>query len=199
MATRSGATSRARPRRPTPPPDCVWTDQGSPSGSSATASWRGGGRTPTRRSGPVPCYANTGRRRRREADVFFEQLRPRDDPRYVTLLVTREYPPGPGRELIPVKYWAGFYVTGWTPHHTQAPACPDNDPPPPGAKHELEPVGLLRQRRRSRHRTSLRATSSARSAQTRASASPSWSNRPVTSRDVLGSGMMCCVSRRRLM
>ena len=52
----------------------------------------------------------------------------RQRPSYITRLVTREYAPGPGRELIPVKSYAGFYVTGLgTPHAQQAPACDDND------------------------------------------------------------------------
>ncbi len=83
--------------------------------------------------GTVPCYTNHWPDTAAESDVFFSSHDLGSDPRYVTLLVTREYPPGPGRELIPVKYLAGFYITGWTPHRTQAPACPDNDPDPGGS------------------------------------------------------------------
>jgi hypothetical protein len=122
------ATARA-----TPPPDCVWTDQGMSVGhfrDGVMARWRS---NTDPALGQVPCYANNWPESQAEADDFFDNIRYRDDPRYVTLLVTREYPPGPGREEIPVKYWAGFYVTGWTHHHVQAPACPDNDPPPAGA------------------------------------------------------------------
>jgi hypothetical protein len=119
--------------RPTPPPDCVWTYQGGTVGQfrdGVVARWRS---NTDPALGQVPCYRNNWPQSQAEADVFFSNFSYAGDPRYVTLLVTREYAPGSGRELIPVKYWAGFYVTGWTPHHTQAPACPDNDPPPPGA------------------------------------------------------------------
>jgi hypothetical protein len=119
--------------RPTPPPDCVWTDQGMSVGQfrdGVVARWRSNTNPAL---GQVPCYANNWPENAGEAQDFFDNVRYRDDPRYVTLLVTREYWPGPGRELIPVKFWAGFYVTGWTHHHVQAPACPDNDPPPSGA------------------------------------------------------------------
>jgi hypothetical protein len=119
--------------RPTPPPDCVWTYQGGTVGQfrdGVVARWRS---NTDPALGQVPCYRNNWPQTQAEADDFFNNVRYAGDPRYVSLLVTREYAPGSGRELIPVKYWAGFYVTGWTPHHTQAPACPDNDPPPPGA------------------------------------------------------------------
>jgi hypothetical protein len=119
--------------RPDPPPDCVWTYQGGSVGQfrdGVVARWRS---NTDPALGQVPCYRNNWPQDQAAADDFFTNFRYANDPRYVTLLVTREYAPGSGRELIPVKYWAGFYVTGWTPHHTQAPACPDNDPPPPGA------------------------------------------------------------------
>jgi hypothetical protein len=119
--------------RPTPPPDCVWTYQGGTVGQfrdGVVARWRS---NTDPALGAVPCYRNNWPQTQAQADDFFNNIRYADDPRYVSLLVTREYAPGSGRELIPVKYWAGFYVTGWTPHHTQAPACPDNDPAPAGA------------------------------------------------------------------
>jgi hypothetical protein len=119
--------------RPIPPPDCVWTYQGGTVGQfrdGVVARWRS---NTDPALGQVPCYRNNWPQTQAQADDFFNNVRYAGDPRYVSLLVTREYAPGSGRELIPVKYWAGFYVTGWTPHHTQAPACADNDPPPPGA------------------------------------------------------------------
>jgi hypothetical protein len=48
------------------------------------------------------------------------------------LLVTSEFGIDDGREAVPIKYWAGFYVTGWTHHQQAAPACADNDPHPTG-------------------------------------------------------------------
>jgi hypothetical protein len=52
------------------------------------------------------------------------------DPRLVTLFVT-EFGAfaGTGSTIVPIKYFAGFYVTGWDYSH-QTLGCPDNDPHP---------------------------------------------------------------------
>lgn len=72
------------------------------------------------------------------ADVnpFFLNYDFANDPRYVTLVITDFTAfTGSGAENIPVKYFAGFYATGWD----RGPAgggnqtgCPDNDPHPLG-------------------------------------------------------------------
>ena len=51
------------------------------------------------------------------------------DKRLVTLLVT-EYGAfaGTGSTIVPIKYFAGFYITGWDYSH-QTPGCPDPDGP----------------------------------------------------------------------
>lgn len=119
--------------KPTPPPDCVLTGQGMTVGNfspGVDARWRSN-TDPS--LGEVPCYRNNWPQTQAQADDFFDNVRYAGDPRYVSLLVTRHYPPTPGHDLMPVKYWAGFYVTGWTPHGAGTPACPDNDPAPPGA------------------------------------------------------------------
>ena len=52
------------------------------------------------------------------------------DPRLVTLIVT-EFAAfaGTGSTIVPIKYFAGFYVTGWD-YSNLTSGCPDNDPHP---------------------------------------------------------------------
>lgn len=52
------------------------------------------------------------------------------DPRMVTLVVT-EFGAfaGTGSTIVPIKYFAGFYVTGWD-YSNHTPGCSDNDPHP---------------------------------------------------------------------
>jgi hypothetical protein len=61
---------------------------------------------------------------------------PDDDPRYVTLIVTNFAGfSGSGATVVPIRYFAGFYITGY--FHMQSangcttPAPPDDLPPPP--------------------------------------------------------------------
>ena len=65
-----------------------------------------------------------------------------NDPRYVTLIVTDDTAfTGSGNEPLPIKYFAGFYVTGWDYHPQQSPGCADNDPHPiygTGYNHSLD-------------------------------------------------------------
>ncbi len=53
------------------------------------------------------------------------------DPRLVTLFVT-EFAAfgGTGSTIVPIKYFAGFYVTGWDYQPPQTDGCPENDPHP---------------------------------------------------------------------
>jgi hypothetical protein len=61
---------------------------------------------------------------------FFRSIDETDDPRYVTLIIT-DYGAfqGQGNGQVPVKYFAGFYVTGWDVTGNVKP-CLDNDPHP---------------------------------------------------------------------
>ncbi|MBA2642137.1 MAG: hypothetical protein H0U82_04320 [Actinobacteria bacterium] len=54
-----------------------------------------------------------------------------NDPRYVTLIITDygTFLSQGSSEAVPVKYFAGFYVTGWDIVGSQ-PECPDNEPHP---------------------------------------------------------------------
>jgi hypothetical protein len=63
------------------------------------------------------------------------------DPRYVTLIITDETAfTGSGNEALPIKYFAGFYVTGWDYHPTQSPGCPDIDGAGPYKGNDPHPV-----------------------------------------------------------
>ena len=61
---------------------------------------------------------------------FFKYVEESNDPRYVTLIIT-DYGTflGAGNDQVPVKYFAGFYVTGWDVVGSVKP-CLDNDPHP---------------------------------------------------------------------
>ena len=61
-----------------------------------------------------------------------------NDPRYVTLVITDITAfEGSGSTNIPVKYFAGFYATGWD-ISPQSNGCPDNDPHPLGFGHKKD-------------------------------------------------------------
>jgi hypothetical protein len=63
------------------------------------------------------------------------------DPRYVTLIITDNTAfQGSGNEPLPIKYFAGFYVTGWDFHPTQSPGCPDPDGPGPRKGDDPHPI-----------------------------------------------------------
>jgi len=71
-----------------------------------------------------------------EVDDFFANTDWATDPRYVTLIITDFTAfTGSGAENIPVKYFAGFYATGWDVGPAgggNTTGCPDNDPHPLG-------------------------------------------------------------------
>ena len=63
------------------------------------------------------------------------------DPRYVTLIITDNTAfTGSGNEPLPIKYFAGFYVTGWDYHPTQSPGCPDPDGTGPYKGNDPHPI-----------------------------------------------------------
>ncbi len=51
--------------------------------------------------GEVPCYRNNWPEDTAEAETFFNGAHYASDPRYVTLLVTRDHPADEGRDLVP--------------------------------------------------------------------------------------------------
>ena len=63
---------------------------------------------------------------------FFTNYDFANDSRYVTLIITDVTAfEGSGSTNVPVKYFAGFYATGWD-IGPQNSGCPDNDPHPLG-------------------------------------------------------------------
>ena len=69
-------------------------------------------------------------------EAFFKNYDFANDPRYVTLVITDFTAfTGSGAENVPVKYFAGFYATGWDIGPAgggNTTGCPDNDPHPLG-------------------------------------------------------------------
>jgi len=107
---------------PIPREDCVITQTG------AVVAQRAG----LHERFETPCYYNNWPDDAAEASIFFG---PNGggygtDPRYVTLIITDETAfQASGNDPLPLKYFAGFYVTGWDYHPIQSPGCPDPDGP----------------------------------------------------------------------
>jgi len=78
-----------------------------------------------------PCVPNNWPETADEIDDFFLNYDLANDPRYVTLIITDITAfTGSGAENVPVKYFAGFYATGWD-ISPQTNGCPgENDPHP---------------------------------------------------------------------
>jgi Putative Flp pilus-assembly TadE/G-like len=102
------------------PSDCVMTQTGTVSAQ----------RQGLHERFEMPCVANNWPDDAAEASVFFgpDGGGYGNDPRYVTLIITDDTAfTTPGNDPLPIKYFAGFYVTGWDYHPTQSPGCPDPD------------------------------------------------------------------------
>lgn len=112
------------PPAPTDPvPDCVRVETGDKIGQ-----FRSG--LKSRFKNPT-CAPNNWPEELSDFDDFFTTYDLANDPRYVTLIVT-DYGAFMGQgssTAVPVKYFAGFYVTGWD-KVGNAPECPDNEPHP---------------------------------------------------------------------
>jgi hypothetical protein len=68
-----------------------------------------------------------------------------DDPRYITMIITDNTAfSGAGNEPLPIKYFAGFYVTGWDLNNGSGPqstnGCPDPDGPGPEKGNDCHPI-----------------------------------------------------------
>ena len=145
-ATRNGTTSCAPAgvpaishRRcfdgPSPyPSDCVLTETGDKTGQL---------RDGLHARFETPCVDNNWPDDATEAAGFFGPNGGGygNDPRYVTLIITDNTAfTGSGNEALPIKYFAGFYVTGWDFHSTQSPGCPDPDGVGPRKGNDCHPV-----------------------------------------------------------
>lgn len=119
---------------PAPPPDCVRVETGDKVGQ-----FRHGIdlrlRTPS-------CAPNNWPQNAADIPGFFTDHDFATDPRYVTLIVT-DYGTFQGSgssSAVPVKYFAGFYITGWDKTSNNLP-CADNEPHPwysPGYRRSLD-------------------------------------------------------------
>jgi hypothetical protein len=107
-----------------PAPDCVAVETGDKIGQFR--------RGLEQRFETPDCFANNWPQEEDEVDGFFdpEGYDFANDPRYVTLIITDMTAfQSSGNDQVPVKYFAGFYVTGWDVQGQPKP-CLDNDPHP---------------------------------------------------------------------
>jgi len=121
---------------PVPPPDCIRAEPGDKEGQQ---------RDGLHDRFETPCTSNNWPDTQAEADIFFGPNGGGygDDPRYVTLIVADDTAfPGPGNsdDKFPVKYFAGFYVTGWDLQQNQTEGCPDIDGPGPYKGNDCHPI-----------------------------------------------------------
>lgn len=121
---------------PVPPPDCLRVEPGDRNGDQ---------RKGLQRRFETPCTSNNWPDTQAEADIFFAPSGGGygDDPRYVTLIVADDTAfPGPGNNIdkFPIKYFAGFYVTGWDLENNSTVGCPDIDGPGPYKGNDCHPT-----------------------------------------------------------
>ena len=125
LCTGWGPTNLAPPTYgpgPSPyPSDCVITETGDKTGQL---------RDGLHERLETPCYDNNWPN---DAAGLADFVGPKGsaygtDPRYVTLIITDNTAfTGSGSDPLPIKYFAGFYVTGWDYHPLQSPGCPVGD------------------------------------------------------------------------
>ena len=108
---------------PSPVPDCVRVETGDKIGQ-----FRQG--INARLKTPA-CAPNNWPKSLNDFPAFFRDHDFANDPRYVTLIVTDygRFLGSGSSEAVPVKYFAGFYITGWD-KTGNAPPCADNEAHP---------------------------------------------------------------------
>jgi hypothetical protein len=119
----NGAGLPPDPAAPPPPPDCVRVETGDKVGQ-----FRHG---LNQRLTTPSCAPNNWPERLSDFPDFFTNHDFVSDPRYVTLIVT-DYGTFQGAgssSAVPIKYFAGFYITGWD-KTSNNPPCADNEPHP---------------------------------------------------------------------
>ena len=117
---------------PDPPPICVAVETGDKIGQFRTGLTKRF-ETPTCWPNNWPKDQNPPGRGPEDDDAiadFFQHIEESNDPRYVTLIITDFGTfQGSGNDQVPIKYFAGFYATGWDVDGHVRP-CLDNDPHP---------------------------------------------------------------------
>ena len=117
-----------------PPPDCAMTETGDKTGPMRQ------GLAARFESPCKPNYWPAPTATQPDIDLFFTKHDFGNDPRYVTLIITDNTAfTGSGNEPVPVKYFAGFYVTGWDIGGATN-GCPDPDGPGPLRGNECHPI-----------------------------------------------------------
>jgi hypothetical protein len=89
-----------------------------------------------------PCVPNNWPDNAAEATAFFGPNGGGygNDKRYVTLVITDDTAfQGSGNQALPIKYFAGFYVTGWD-IGGETNGCPDPDGPGPLKGNDCHPI-----------------------------------------------------------
>jgi Putative Flp pilus-assembly TadE/G-like len=119
---------------PNPVPDCVRVETGDKIGQFRQGL--------TARLKSPSCAPNNWPENADEFDNFFQNYDFANDPRYVTLIVTDygTFQSQGSSQAVPVKYFAGFYITGWDKNGAN-PECPDDEPHPwyaPGYRKSLD-------------------------------------------------------------
>ena len=106
-----------------PPPDCVRVETGDKIGQ-----FRHG---VNQRFATPDCSENNWPEEAADIPGFFQNHDFATDPRYVTLIITdwATFLGAGSSSAVPVKYFAGFYVTGWD-KTSNNPPCADNEPHP---------------------------------------------------------------------
>jgi hypothetical protein len=117
-----------------PMPDCAMTETGDKTGPMRQ------GLAARFESPCKPNYWPAPTATQTDIDDFFEHHDFANDPRFVTLIITDNTAfTGSGNEPVPVKYFAGFYVTGWDIGGATN-GCPDPDGMGPLRGNECHPV-----------------------------------------------------------
>jgi hypothetical protein len=108
---------------PNPVPDCVRVEPGDKIGQFRQGL--------TSRLKNPSCKPNNWPDDPGEYQNFFRTYDFANDPRYVTLIVTDygAFTSQGSSQAVPVKYFAGFYITGWDKNGNN-PECADNEPHP---------------------------------------------------------------------
>ena len=116
-----------------PAPDCAMTETGDKTGPMRQ------GLAARFESPCKPNYWPAPTATQTDIDLFFTKHDFGNDPRYVTLIITDNTAfTGSGNEPVPVKYFAGFYVTGWDIGGATN-GCPDPDGPGTSPRQRVPP------------------------------------------------------------
>ena len=120
-----------------PKPDCAMTETGDKTGPMRQGLAARFESPCVDNNWPAPTATTT------DIQNFFTNYNFANDPRYVTLIITDNTAfTGSGNEPVPVKYFAGFYITGWDIGGATN-GCPDPDGPGTATRQRVSPPPRL--------------------------------------------------------